>query len=156
MSDNELSDGVYNGYYFTDEELLDFDTSQTSQPLATSKPLVEFTENHPDWLEFLINFESRDIYKKRIDDFFNWQRLQIDDKDLLGRLKDYFHFFHDKKKEDGSSHYAPTIFRSWFSIFTKFWLMTGRGDLKLQAPVLYALFTTWETFLNSKIFIFFY
>ena len=86
MSVNELSDGVYNGYYFTDEELLDFDTSQTSQPLATSQRLVEFTENHPDWLEFLINFESRDIYKKRIDDFFNWQRLQINDKDLLGRL----------------------------------------------------------------------
>jgi hypothetical protein len=101
MSYNELSDGVYNGFYFTDEELLDFDKSQKSQPL------VEFTENHPDWLEFLINFESRDIYKKWIDDFFNWQRLQIDDKDLLGRLKNYFHFFHDKKKEDGSSHYAP-------------------------------------------------
>ena len=63
MSVNELSDGVYNGYYFTDEELLDFDTSQTSQPLATSQRLVEFTENHPDWLEFLINFESRDSYK---------------------------------------------------------------------------------------------
>jgi hypothetical protein len=90
MSVNELSDGVYNGYFFTDEELLDFDISQTSQPLATSQPLVEFTENHPDWLEFLINFESRDIYKKRIDDFFNWQRLQIDDKDLLGRLKMHF------------------------------------------------------------------
>jgi hypothetical protein len=56
MSDNELSDVVYNGFYFTDEELLDFDNSQTSQPLATSQPLVEFTENHPDWLEFLINF----------------------------------------------------------------------------------------------------
>ena len=43
MSDNELSDGVYNGFYFTDEELLDFDNSQTSQPLATSQTLVEFT-----------------------------------------------------------------------------------------------------------------
>ena len=57
MIDKEFSDDVYNGFYFTDEELLDFDNSQTSQPL------VEFTENHPDWLEFLINFESRDSYK---------------------------------------------------------------------------------------------
>ena len=31
------------------------------------------------------------------------------------------------------------------SIFSKFWLMTGRGDLKTLAPLLYSLFETWET-----------
>ena len=32
-------------------------------------------ENHPDWLDFLKNFESSTVYQKRVAHFFEWQCL---------------------------------------------------------------------------------
>lgn len=55
------------------------------------------------------------------------------------------------KKEDGKTpSHAATTFRSLFSIFQKYYFITGRGDLKAILPVLYAGFNVWENGYEEK------
>ena len=95
-----------------------------------AEEVINYGQLHPDWITFLTTFGSAKAYRKRVDHFIFWQSLLIDDRDQLARLKDYFFHHHAIKREDGIPLYAPTAFRSWFSIFSKFWLISGRGDLK--------------------------
>ena len=106
---------------------------------------VDIGQNHPDWIAWKKSSAYGEVYNKRIEHFLSWQSHIIDDSDLLTRLKSYFYYFHDLKDDDGAAHFAPTVFRGWFSQFAKFWLMSGKGKLKELAPMLYDSFTTWET-----------
>jgi hypothetical protein len=92
--------------------------------------------DHPSWIAFLEGFGSKDAYKKRVDDFFQWQ-ASVDGDDLVAKLIQYF-----KTQHDGGL--APTTLRSWFSMFVKFWLHSGRGDLKLLAPIIEDNLSKWE------------
>ena len=95
-----------------------------------AEEIINYDQLNSDWITFLSTFGSAKAYKKRVDHFIFWQKEIIDDKDQIARLKDYFFHCHAMKREDGIPLYAPTAYRNWFSIFSKFWLMSGRGDLK--------------------------
>eukprot|EP01036_Dinobryon_divergens_P033151 gene33151-42874_t len=99
--------------------------------------LIIFGDDFDDVYEFPLS--------QRVDHFIEWQSQLIDDNDILFRLKTYFQVHHDLRKADGKPHFAPTAFRPWFSMFFKFWKLSGKGDLKSLAPLLYEDLTTWET-----------
>jgi hypothetical protein len=115
-----------------------------TQQATLSVSTEDHFQNHPDWLSFLESFQSKEIYKARIQDFFNYQATLIDQFDQLQRLKNYFVEEHNKKNLDQSPKHAATAYRQWFSIFKKFWLLTGRGDLESLCPLLWTSFDSWE------------
>ena len=80
-----------------------------------AEEIINYGQLHPDWITFLSTFGSAEAYRKRVDHFIFWQSLLIDDRDQLARLKDYFFYHHAMKRVDGTT-YAPSAFRSWFSI----------------------------------------
>ena len=98
-----------------DEEFGEFDFPLTQADDVAA--VADLGQEHPDWKEFLRTF----AYSDRVNHFILWQNLIIDNSDLLARLKVYFQVHHDMLKDNGSPFYAPTCFRSWFSIFLKFW-----------------------------------
>jgi len=128
---------------FFDEEFGEFDFPLTHAEDVAA--VADSGQEHPDWKEFLRTFPSRKAYSDRVNHFILWQNQIIDNSDLLARLKVYFQVHHDMLKENGSAFYAPTCFRTWFSIFLKFWNFTGKGNLKSLAPLLYSNLTVWET-----------
>lgn len=69
--------------------------------------------------------------------FLEWQQ-DIEGDSLEEKLVKYFN---NKYEEEDT---APTSLRSWLSIFTKFWLHTGRGDLKTKLPIIEANLNKWE------------
>ena len=71
--------------------------------------LPDCDQNHPDWTTFLVTFSSSEAYSKRVEDFIRWQVDIIDQRDQLSRLKDYFLYFHDKKKVTELQHSHPLL-----------------------------------------------
>jgi len=50
--------------------------------------------------------------------------------------KRYFDYKNSELNEEGDRRYSATTLRSWFSIFFAFWKHTGKGDLKMQCPII--------------------
>lgn len=108
---------------------------------------INIEKVHPSWVEFLRDFPSRASYEKRINDFLDWQK-DIDGNSLDDKLILYFKMKHEEET-------APTTLRSWLSMFTKFWLHSGRGDLKAKLPIIEDSISKWEkthTVKKSKTF----
>ena len=101
--------------------------------------LEDIGQSHEDWLDFIKHFPSGKHYHGRVLHFIEWKMLNIGDDNIFTTLKRYFRFHHDQKKTvDGieRSAYAPTVFRSWFSMFCKFWKVTEMGSLRDLCPAL--------------------
>ena len=81
-----------------------------------------------------------------MDDFFLWREQRIiKSLHLYDDIKIYFNERHNETKLDETLINAPTVYRTWFSMFNKFYFITGRVDLKALLPVLYKGFDSWET-----------
>ena len=105
----------------------------------------DIDEENKDWVEFLEDFTSAEVYTLRIKNFKEFiNNNNNNNATVTENLNNYFNKHHAEKK------FAPTCYRSWFSIFAKFWLITGNGDLKMILPQLYAKFDTWESGYNEK------
>lgn len=92
------------------------------------------------WINSLKEFPSARRYNERINMFLATQREgNLPPETLAFNLSLWFHEM--KAKDTG----CPTKFRSWFSMFSRFFKFTQKGDLKLLLPGLYDQLTTWET-----------
>jgi len=105
--------------------------------------LEEYGANSPSWLAFLEGLKSRDTYEKRLYDFLLFHSANPQN-DMTTNLINYFQVSHAKKDEEGDLYHAPTSLRSWFSVFLKFYLHSGRGDLKKDAPIIATKLNQWE------------
>jgi hypothetical protein len=138
----ELDDQFDDGNEELDDQIDEFDVVDITD-------LQEDGQSHPDWLEVTSRLKSGEHYKERILHFLKWKKENSDTQiTLLESVNNYFKCYHDQTKTVGLeivSHYAPTVFRSWFSIMFKWFKFSGKGDLKKLAPLLYDNLTTWET-----------
>jgi len=90
----------------------------------------------------------------RIGDFLRWQLISevaksvttLEDKLIL-----YFEENHNAKKVDGSGEgrFAPTTLRGWFSMFVRFWQLTGKGNLHVLVPIIEINLMSWESTYES-------
>lgn len=89
----------------------------------------------------MANFASAKLYEERILSFFHYQ----DDKDggFVTNHIEYFDDAHEKLK-DGSRVYSPTTLRGWLSMFSKFYFLVHKRDLKMDAPIIENQIDKWE------------
>jgi hypothetical protein len=102
--------------------------------------------SNPSWLSFLRQFPSAKKYSQRIQDFLHFHEARSQghsDKNLKDSMLLYFTEKHEEKQND-ENRYCPTTLRSWLSMLTAFWKHTGRGDLKMQMPILEDNISKWE------------
>jgi len=131
-------------------EVLDSEGSQDAESVddavAIETEHVELADlsmpQAPSWDRFLEGFKSADIYKKRVEHFYQYGYQKSLPRSLDGyfenaetALHDYFIFHHKK--------YAPTTQRSWLAIFNKYWLHTGRGNLTAKMPIIESDIDKW-------------
>jgi hypothetical protein len=142
-------------FLLSQDELLESEILEDT-PILLDIPaavLEDIGQNNEDWLDFLLHFPSAKGYNSRVLHFLEWKMLNIEGDDIITCLKRYFWHHHDAKKTvEGieKNVHAPTVFRGWFSMFCKFWKVTGKGNLRDKCPALYESFTDWETGYTQK------
>jgi hypothetical protein len=80
------------------------------------------------WLSFLEGFQSRDIYVKKVLEFAHFfvnDSANYPTKNADMSLVAFFQSMHDKS-------ISPSSLQSWLAIYKKFWIHTGKGDIKYQ------------------------
>jgi hypothetical protein len=97
---------------------------------------VDEMNGFPSWDSFLRGFKSAPMYVQRIEDFMRWKSSFGEDISLEAKLIRYFDYKNSELNEEGDRRYSATTLRSWFSIFFAFWKHTGKGDLKMQCPII--------------------
>ena len=82
----------------------------------------------PDWVNAMKSFASAAIYTQSVKRFLSTLNSEINSNDnaLLEALVKYFYDDHGS----GIGR-APTIYRSWFSHFQKFWKITRKATQKI-------------------------
>jgi hypothetical protein len=92
------------------------------------------------WRRCMDGFGSAEIYKDRIDDFawFCDGKKYSRFISMESRVYDYFMERHDEGRWAGST------FRSWFSVFEKFWLFVYNLELSLLRPDIPDSIGKWE------------
>jgi len=138
---------------FNDEEDNHFSQLQENE-IANSQ--VDYGQNNISWKQFIVNKASSSKYVARINDFLHWQldsRVTAGANSLVDKLVLYFQASHLALKDNGSmeARYAPTTLRGWFSMFVRFWQLTGKGNLHVLCPIIELNITCWETIYNSKV-----
>jgi hypothetical protein len=98
---------------------------------------------HPDWMDFHLNLASGKVYVTRVNDFALF-RNKIEGGTDTEALKKYFQAKRALTNEDGTIRHCPSSMRSWYAMFKKFWLFTGRGDLKALTPIIGSWIDNWE------------
>ena len=96
------------------------------------------------WKEFIASIKGGHTYVARIKDFLFWKKNQLEEKSMADHLVDYFYFKHEEKNDLGEPRAAPTSLRSWLSMFKKFWMYGGYGELKEQRFLIENRIHQWE------------
>jgi len=102
--------------------------------------------NSPSWISFLKNFKSAAKYEERLLDFLKFADEKNSDTlsdSLTSCLIEYFDVRRAERRDEGP-RYCGTTLRGWFSMFLKFWMYTGLGDLRQKAPILENNIGKWE------------
>ena len=153
ISDNDFDNFVGEMKDYEDGDLY-FSQSLSYDPLFTltqptdinSMNELNLEEKHHAWLKFLENFKSTEKYQKRVNNFFHWRSTLESKSDFIhDDLEAYFQMIIDLVDDEGKAIYCATCPRQMFSIFAKYYQMTGRGELKIILPVLYASFNHLES-----------
>jgi hypothetical protein len=131
----ELIDNISVGSIFLSQNSEKIEIEKESSLIPTIDSLPDYGQRHPDWISYLEGLKSVHTYKNRVDDFILWQHKIIDESDLVARSKLYFTTSAALLNSSGKKRYAPTVFKSWFSMFLKFWALSGKGDLNVLAPI---------------------
>jgi integrase len=101
-------------------------------------------QNSKEWSEVLDDFGSKRVYQERLSDFLHFASLDYSSATLEMKLVNYFNDAKAQTNPDGSPRYRATTFRSWLSIFTKFWRHCKLKDLKALVPTLEDKIGKWE------------
>jgi hypothetical protein len=109
------------------------------------------------WDHFLEGFESRKKYEQRIVLFYTFgdsKGYQRDDNGYFLSaeqvLHQYFITSHSIVKKDNKRCYAPTTLRGWYSMFQKYWLHDGKGNLDTIAPIIDSDLVKWSKGYEEK------
>jgi hypothetical protein len=135
------------------------DSSQDSQ--ADQDILPEPTGNFVpvtySWTSFLREFASKIKYERRIENFYAYGDSNNYPRDIDGYflnaeevLHRYFEFSHLLMNEDNKPRYAPTSLRGWYSIFLKYWIHTGKGNIDTIAPIIDSDLVKWTKGYEEK------
>jgi hypothetical protein len=112
----------------------------------------EFGQNE-NW-QFLLNgmtTASKYVYEKVIRDFFIWRAEQKDTSALHNSVMRYLKHLHDlKDPRTGQPLHAGSTFKPKFTMFGRFFLMCGLGDLKVLAPALFLSCVRWGKLHKTK------
>ena len=84
------------------------------------------------------------MYNDRIKLFVAHASLNISEITLEMKLLKYFNEAKAMKNDNGGDCYCATSFRSWLSVFCKFWLFCKNKDLKATTPGLEDKIAKWE------------
>ena len=101
-------------------------------------------QNSREWSEVLDDFGSRRLYEERLSDFLRFALLDYSSATLEMKLVSYFNDAKMQTNQDGSPRYRATTFRTWLSVFTKFWRHCKFKDLKALVPTLEDKIGKWE------------
>jgi len=112
------------------------------------------------WNHFLEGFESKKKYEQRIDEFYTFgdsKGYQRDDNGYFLSaeqvLHQYFitsHSIDKEEEQDNKQCYAPTTLRGWYSMFQKYWLHNGKGNLDTIAPIIDSDLVKWSKGYEEK------
>jgi hypothetical protein len=106
----------------------------------------------PIYVQFEETFPSAPKYRKEVIKVLVFHEAQADcaEADLITNITEYFkqsymNSLEDAEEvEDGLPGLASTTLRSVLSMLCKFFRYTGRGDLKLQAPLIVDRLASWD------------
>lgn len=121
-----------------------FDALEEDEVQLTQEQVDIYGVNSPSFQTFLEGKKCRAVYEKRLHDFLSYHAEHFEEENMTANLISYFQFSHEKVDGDGDPVYAPTSLRSWLSVFQAFYLHTGRGDLKKEAPIIGVKLDQWE------------
>jgi hypothetical protein len=111
---------------------------QSIRSVEATAPRQEWGQSNASWVSFLTGFTSEKVYRKNVNDFLLFhENEQPSSNDLGMSLIIYFQKLYD------SVNYKATSLRSFYSVFKKFWLHSGRGDLKAMLPIIESNIDKW-------------
>lgn len=103
----------------------------------------QYGQNERNWLSFISDLSSKEIYSKRVLDFLLFHE-KSGEVNIERSVEAYFDDAHSAKKEDGNFRFSAPTLSSWFSILVKFWLCTGRGDLNKSCVLVFHNLKKWK------------
>ena len=101
-------------------------------------------QNSRKWSEVLDDFGSKRVYEERLADFLHFASVDYSSATLEMKLVNYFNDARAQTNPDGSPRYRARTFRSWLSVFSKFWKHCKLKDLKTLVPTLEDKIGKWE------------
>ena len=126
-----------------------------SQFQASRVDEVDFGQNAIAWKRFINNTSSGKVYSARIYDFLEWVMNKREETSETNDLHVYLIFYFDAEhcevKGDLTPRYGPTTLRGWFSMFMRFWQLSGKGHLRTLCPSIELDLLAWESDYNVKV-----
>jgi len=129
--------------------------------LCPVEELQNFGQRNQSWLSCMEGFKSASIYNDRIIHFLRWMQAnqsQFETRDgvsLEMALDAYFLLMRAQVNAEGKPAHCANTMRCWFSIFLKFWKITGRGNLRTRCVLIEEKLSQWaktEDVKQSKVF----
>ena len=112
-------------------------------PLGSTIPGEE-GQNSREWHDAMDSFGSKRMYNDRVKHFMAYAFRDASEITLEMKLLKYFNEAKAMKNENGEDRYRATSFRSWLSVFCKFWTFCKNKDLKASTPALEDKIGKWE------------
>ena len=140
----EEIDFLGSGFWDEEEDLPIIEAVQKEFVPLDSDVRGEEGQNSREWSEVLDDFGSRRLYQDRLSDFLHFASMDYSSATLEMKLVNYFIDARAQTNPDGSPRYRATTFRSWLSVFSKFWRHCKFKDLKALVPTLEDKIGKWE------------
>ena len=125
-----LAEGIEEGFLaaewfndFSENESETDDTNRNQAPFIAVDSGIEGEEgqNSEEWSNAMNSFGSRRVYNDRVRNFMAYAKNDASQITLEIKLIKYFDDARKMKTDKGEDRYRATSFRSWLSVFCKFW-----------------------------------
>ena len=144
LDDGFLDKEWWNDFNADEEETTDSNCLlQEYVPLGSNVPGEE-GQNSKEWHDAMDSFGSKKMYNERIKHFMVYANMDASEITLEMKLIKYFDEARKLKNDKGEDRYRATSFRSWLSVFCKFWTFCRGKDLKAAVPALEDKISKWE------------
>jgi hypothetical protein len=155
--EKQLADGIEDGFLENDW-FCDFSDNENDEREKENVPMAPKTEfvplnsgiegeegqNSKEWSDAMDSFGSRKVYQDRMTDFLQHAQNDNSERSLEMKLVKYFDDSRQLKNNKGEDRYRATSFRSWHSVFCKFWKFCKFRDLKTEVPGIEDRISKWE------------
>ena len=154
-----LAEGIEEGFLaaewfndFSENESETDDTSRKQAPFIALDSGIEGEEgqNSEEWSNAMDSFGSRRVYNDRVQNFMAYAKNDASQITLEMKLIKYFDDARKMKTDKGEDRYRATSFRSWLSVFCKFWKHCKFKELKTLVPALEDRIGKWEKLQNQS------